>query len=60
MENLKIRELEQNDLFNGFLESLNSLRNTSNIDKEKAENWLKKGAVPTETVKRLLKSISAN
>jgi len=37
MENLKIRELEQNDLFNGFLESLNSLRNTSNIDKEKAD-----------------------
>jgi len=36
MENLKIRELEQNDLFNGFLESLDSLRNVSNIDKEKA------------------------
>ena len=36
MENLKIRELEQNDLFNGFLESLNSLRNASDIDEEKA------------------------
>lgn len=37
MENLKIRELEQKDLFNGFLESLNSLRNVSDIDKDKAE-----------------------
>ena len=36
MENLKIRELEQNDLFNGFLESLDSLRNISDIDKDKA------------------------
>ena len=36
MENLKIRELEQNDLFNGFLESLDSLRNASDIDEEKA------------------------
>ncbi len=36
MENLKIRELEQNDLFNGFLESMDSLRNASNIDEEKA------------------------
>jgi len=37
MENLKIRELEQNDLFNGFLESLDSLRNASDIDKDKAD-----------------------
>ena len=37
MENLKIRELEQNDLFNGFLESLDSLRNVSDIDKDKAD-----------------------
>jgi len=37
MENLKIRELEQNDLFNGFLESLDSLRTTSDIDKDKAD-----------------------
>ena len=37
MENLKIRELEQKDLFNGFLESLNSLRSVSDIDKDKAE-----------------------
>ncbi|MFC1517061.1 30S ribosomal protein S16 [Candidatus Margulisiibacteriota bacterium] len=28
------------------------------IDMEKAEAWLKKGAVPTDTVKRLLKSIT--
>lgn len=26
------------------------------IDKEKAEEWIKKGAQPTETVKRLLKN----
>ncbi|MBP1563589.1 MAG: 30S ribosomal protein S16 [Oscillospiraceae bacterium] len=26
-----------------------------NIDKEKAEDWIKKGAQPTDTVKRLLK-----
>ncbi len=37
MENLKIRELEQNDLFNGFLESLDSLRNASDIDRDKAD-----------------------
>jgi len=37
MENLKIRELEQKDLFNGFLESMDSLRNASDIDKDKAE-----------------------
>lgn len=27
-----------------------------NIDKEKAEEWIRKGAQPTETVKRLLKN----
>ena len=27
-----------------------------NIDKEKAEEWIKKGAQPTDTVKRLLKN----
>lgn len=26
-----------------------------NIDKEKAQEWIKKGAQPTDTVKRLLK-----
>ncbi len=26
-----------------------------NIDKDKAEDWIKKGAQPTDTVKRLLK-----
>lgn len=30
-----------------------------NIDKAKAEAWLKKGAVPTESVKRLLKTVLA-
>jgi len=28
-----------------------------NIDREKAAEWLKKGAQPTDTVKRLLKSL---
>ena len=28
---------------------------TINIDKEKAEKWIKNGAQPTETVKKLLK-----
>ncbi|MBU0580803.1 MAG: 30S ribosomal protein S16 [Candidatus Margulisbacteria bacterium] len=28
-----------------------------NIDKEKAEEWLKKGAIPTEPVSRLLKTL---
>lgn len=27
------------------------------VDKEKAEDWLKKGAKPSDTVKRLLKQI---
>lgn len=27
------------------------------IDKEKAQAWLKKGAVPTESVKRLFKTV---
>lgn len=27
------------------------------IDKEKAQGWLKKGAVPTDPVKRLLKQV---
>ena len=28
------------------------------INKEKAEEWLKKGAIPTDPVKRLLKTIA--
>ena len=37
-----IRELKKDDLFNGFLTSLDSLRQTSNIDKEKAVDIFEK------------------
>ena len=36
MVDITIRELEENDLFNGFLQSMDSLKQASNIDKEKA------------------------
>lgn len=36
MENITIRPIEQNDLWNGFLTTLDSLRKASNISKEKA------------------------
>ena len=36
MVDITIRELEENDLFNGFLESMDSLRLASNLSKEKA------------------------
>ena len=36
MNGLIIRELRKDDLWNGFLTSLDSLRKTSNIDKNKA------------------------
>ena len=42
MVDITIRELEANDLFNGFLESMDSLKQASNLDKEKAENILNK------------------
>jgi glucosamine-phosphate N-acetyltransferase len=42
MVDITIRELQNNDLFNGFLESMDSLKQASNLDKEKAENILKK------------------
>ena len=32
-----IRELKEEDLWNGFLTTLDSLRQTNNIDKNKAE-----------------------
>ncbi len=37
-----IRELKKEDLWNGFLTSLNSLRQASDIDKEKAEEIFEK------------------
>lgn len=36
MVDITIRELEENDLFNGFLESMDSLKLASNLDKKKA------------------------
>jgi len=34
---IKVRELEEEDLFNGFLESLDSLRKASNLNPKKAK-----------------------
>ena len=42
MADITIRELEANDLFNGFLESMDSLKQASNLEKEKAEQIFKK------------------
>ena len=39
---VKIRELQEKDLFNGFLESLDSLRKTSNLSPKKAKSVFKK------------------
>jgi len=42
MDNLIIRELEEKDLTDGFLTTLNSLREVGNIDKEKLLEIFKK------------------
>jgi len=42
MSKIIIREIEENDLEKGFLESLDFLRKTSDIDKNKAKEILKK------------------
>lgn len=42
MDVLKIRELKEKDLFNGFLESLDSLRKTSDLSPKKAKEIYKK------------------
>ena len=42
MNELKIRELKEDDLFNGFLTSLDSLRKTSNIEKNTAQKIFEK------------------
>jgi glucosamine-phosphate N-acetyltransferase len=42
MSEIVIREIEENDLENGFLESLDFLRKASNIDRDKAREILKK------------------
>jgi glucosamine-phosphate N-acetyltransferase len=42
MPGVKIRELEESDLFRGFLESLDSLRKASDLDKNKAKQVFSK------------------
>ena len=42
MDNIKIRELKEKDLFNGFLESLDSLRKASDLSPKKAKEVFKK------------------
>lgn len=42
MTDVQIRELQREDLFNGFLKSLDSLRKASNLSKEKAEDIFNK------------------
>ena len=42
MSEIKIREIEEGDLEKGFLETLDFLRNTSDLDKNKAKEILKK------------------
>ena len=42
MTDVKIRELEEKDLSNGFLESLDSLRKASNLDLKKAKEIFRK------------------
>jgi len=42
MNEIKIRELEEKDLFNGFLESLDSLRKASDLNPKKAKEVFKK------------------
>ena len=42
MSEIEIREIEEDDLEKGFLETLDFLRNASNLDKNKAKEILKK------------------
>ena len=42
MSEIKIREIEEGDLERGFLETLDFLRNASELDKNKAKEILKK------------------
>ena len=42
MSEIKIRDIIESDIDIGFLESLDSLRNASNLDKDTAKNILKK------------------
>lgn len=42
MVDIAIRELEENDLFNGFLESMDSLKLASNLNRETAKKVFEK------------------
>ena len=42
MVDITIRELQNDDLFNGFLETMDSLKQASNLGKDKAEQIFKK------------------
>jgi len=42
MVDITIRELEEKDLFNGFLESMDSLKLASNLEREKAKEIFEK------------------
>ncbi len=42
MADVTVRQLKEEDLFNGFLESLDSLRKVSDINEEKAKKILEK------------------
>jgi glucosamine-phosphate N-acetyltransferase len=42
MNQVKIRQIQENDLFQGFLESLDSLRKASDLDEDNAKLVLKK------------------
>ncbi len=42
MVDITIRELEEKDLFNGFLESMDSLKSASNLEREKAKEIFEK------------------
>ncbi len=42
MVDITIRELKERDLFNGFLESMDSLKLASNLDREKAKKIFEK------------------
>ena len=42
MDDIEIRELEEKDLFNGFLESLDSLRKASDLSPRRAKEIFKK------------------
>jgi glucosamine-phosphate N-acetyltransferase len=49
MSEIIIREIEENDLEKGFLESLDFLRKASDIDKNKAKEILKKNKTKSKS-----------